>query len=325
MHEADSGIPESFKSFNPVKGQLQQVKQLIDEQLVCTDKSIQLLLSLICARPGKMIRPALVLLCAESCGKTLPIHVRIAAIIELIHTATLLHDDVVDDAKQRRWQPTVNNLYGNTSAVLLGDLLLSRIFSMCTDLHDRQISRLLADTTERICRGELRQNLQSSNFELTEPEYIEIISDKSAALFESACYLGALASQTTQKQLQFSADFGLNLGIAYQIKDDLIDIIGTEHETGKTLGRDIKKHKLTLPFIHLLNVANNGDKNLVIEKLTNKTYNLKQLVNILEKNSSLDYAHSRIKHFCGKAILAIKNLPPSPPRQALIETAGLVI
>jgi len=315
----------TLKPFAIVNAELQQVRELIVRQTRCSNNSTEQLLRQLFCRSGKMIRPSLVLLSGKSCGTVRTIHIAIAAIVEMIHTATLLHDDVIDNARRRRWQRTINDIYGNTSAVLLGDFLLGRIFSMSVALDHKQISAHLAATTMRICQGEMQQNIERQNWNMSEPEYIDIISDKSAALFSSSCYLGALAAEAGQNELQALSDFGLAFGVAFQISDDLVDIIGDEKKTGKTLRNDINNSKLTLPVIHLLAAADDKTRAELIEQLGSKAEAGKDLAEMLERYGSLDYARSRARHFCEKAMHHLAVLQTGPAKNALIETAELLI
>jgi octaprenyl-diphosphate synthase len=247
----------------------------------------------------------------------------------MIHNATLLHDDVIDDGQRRRGQPTINSLWGNESAVLLGDFLLSRALKMCAKL-DSEVTKEIAVTAGRVCGGELRQVSESRNWQLSEMEYIDIITEKSASVFSSCCYLGGLLSKGTETQLQSLRCFGLNAGIAFQITDDLLDIIGDERKTGKTLGSDVDKNKLTLPVIHLLKMIDERGKSEIIEKLNAKrgstelaeVYTLyPNFIEMLESYGSLEYARSRAKEFVEKAIAALADLKESSAKNALIETA----
>jgi octaprenyl-diphosphate synthase len=249
--------------------------------------------------------------------------IRVAAIVEMIHDATLLHDDVIDEGQRRRGQPTINSLWGNESAVLLGDFLLSRVFKMCAELEPRE-ARVIAAAAIRICEGELRQIVQKRNWQLSESEYIDIITEKSAALFSSCCYLGGLLAQGTEKQVQSLAAFGLNVGIAFQITDDLLDIVGDESKTGKTLGRDADKNKLTLAVIHLLRAVDEEEKSAVIDSYLerkNTQYDKPALVEMLSRYGSLEYARNRAQEFVAAAVRALAGLQESDAKKALIETA----
>lgn len=334
----------SIPSFRLIDSQLNKVKELINKQLAPPAKSgnINRLLKYVTARSGKMIRPGLVLLSYRlvrdaftSAGTRLPLRkqerntqyeaIRVAAIIEMIHNATLLHDDVVDEGQKRRGQPTINSIWGNESAVLLGDFILSQVFKMCAELEP-QVAKVIAAAAVRLCQGELRQVAQRHNWQLSESEYIDIIIEKSAALFSSACYLGALSAHAGKAQAQALSEFGLNAGIAFQITDDLLDIVGDESKTGKRLGSDVDKQKLTLALIHLLRSVDDAEKNVFIKSYLNRKVmqcDKDALTKMLGRYSSLEYAQSRAQDFVGKAVLALSKscIKQGEAKEALIKTA----
>ena len=335
-----SAIP----SFRLIDSQLNQVKELINKQLAAPAKAgnISRLLKYVTAHSGKMIRSGLVLLSYyvvrdvfSSVGTSVSPRkhghdaqtevIRIAAIIEMIHNATLLHDDVIDEGQKRRGRPTVNSLWGNESAVLLGDFILSQVFEMCTELEP-QVAKVIANAAVRLCTGELRQVAKGQNWQLSEKEYIDIITEKSAILFSSACYLGALSAQARKVQTQALTEFGLNAGIAFQITDDLLDLVGDESKTGKRLGSDVNKHKLTLAVIHLLRSVDEMEKNVLISsylKGKSAQYDRDTLVKMLDRYGSLEYAHNRAQEFVAAAIRALSEsgLKESRAKDALITTA----
>jgi geranylgeranyl pyrophosphate synthase len=380
----------TIPSFRLIEDELGQVKRLIDEQLAGAREPVSRLLRNINICSGKMIRPGLVLLsyrvvregsCAnglttkraenseESPNKSsTPVAptvsdnqrdshydaICVAAIVELIHNATLLHDDVIDGGQKRRGLPTVNSLCGNESAVLLGDFLLSKAFKICAKLAP-EITEIVAGTAVRVCEGELGQIAQKQNWQLSESEYINIITEKSAALFSSCCLLGGLLAGASETQILSLADFGLNAGIAFQITDDLLDIIGDESKTGKTLGSDIDKNKLTLAVIHLLRAVDEEEKSAVINsylvnpvgdsvtrdnviqkggisKGLNHEVCLERdarcgkesLSEILERFGSLKYAYGRAQEFVTKALNALTDLQEGEARDAVIETAKFI-
>ncbi|MHC4543845.1 MAG: polyprenyl synthetase family protein [Planctomycetota bacterium] len=378
------GLPQSTTpSFRLIDSELGQVKRLIDEQLAEARELVGRLLRSANIHGGKMIRPGLVLLSYRavrdaSCAKrtenaeknsqlrksatsgdsTVSIKqcntqynaICAAAIVELIHNATLLHDDVIDGGQKRRGRPTVNSLCGNESAVLLGDFLLSKAFKISANL-DPEIANIIADTAVRVCVGELRQITERQNWQLSESEYIDIITEKSAALFSICCLLGGFLGGASETQIESLADFGLNAGIAFQITDDLLDIIGDEGETGKTPGSDIDTNKLTLAVIHLLKAVDEREKSTLINSYLanpvknsktnnmmlrgelsnvvnreaclerNTTCEMENLVEMLGRLGSLDYAHSRAQEFVTKALDALTDLKGSEAKDALIETA----
>lgn len=205
---------------------------------------------------GKRIRPALLLLTARMIGDVTLTHIRLGAAVEMVHMATLVHDDVLDDAMIRRHEPTVNASWGNEISVLLGDYMVARAVQSVTDLNDPKISHLLATTSCHLCEGEMRQIASRRNFMLSETEYLNIITDKTAALCECACIMGTLCimndlSTEYSSVREHCAAFGRELGMAFQIADDILDIVGNESDMGKSLGSDLEKQKMTLPIIRL--------------------------------------------------------------------------
>jgi octaprenyl-diphosphate synthase len=318
-----SGVP----AFRLINSQLGQVKKLISEQLVAPTKTgdINRLLEYVDTHSGKMLRPGLVLLAGASCGRITGEHIRVAAVIEMIHNATLLHDDVIDEGKTRRGLPTINSIQGNETAVLLGDFILGRVFKMCAELEP-WIGRTIAAAAVRVCEGELRQVAQRQNWQLSESQYIEIITEKSAALFSCCCYLGGLLARASETEVQALSEFGLNAGIAFQITDDLLDIIGDENKTGKTLGSDTKKSKLTLATIHFLKIAQEKE----LAEFKNKP-DKEAMTEMLNRYGSLEYARKRAREFAARAVQALDGVEKSdarlgeasrsPAKNALVETA----
>jgi octaprenyl-diphosphate synthase len=241
----------------------------------------------------------------------------------MIHNATLLHDDVIDEGLKRRGDPTINSLWGNESAVLLGDFLLSRVLRMCADLEP-EVIRIIADAAGRTCEGELRQVIQKQNWQLSESEYIQIITEKSAALFRGSCSLGGLLAGGSKAQIRLLGDFGLDVGVAFQIADDLLDLTGTESKTGKTLGRDVDRDKPTLAIIHLLTSAEANEKGSLQNRLSDCGQNRESLAEMLRSHRSLEYVRGRVQAFVAKAIVALSNLRQSAATEALIETARFI-
>lgn len=325
---SDVSVPvahSTVPSYRIIDNQLGRVTELINKQLAASDKAddIKCLLKHLQSRSGKMIRPGLVLLSGLCCGNITDEHIRVAAVVEMVHNATLLHDDVIDEGQTRRGQPTVNKLWGNESAVLLGDYLLSQVFKICAEI-DSQISSIIAASAARVCEGELRQVSQKQNWRLSESEYIEIITEKSAVLFSSCCYLGAKLSQATEKTAQSLSDFGLNTGIAFQITDDLLDLTSDEDKTGKTTGSDINKNKPTLALIHLLKTANEKEKKALVNSHHEKT-DMGDLARVLSRHGSLEYALHQAQEYFNRALQALKEIKNSSAKEALIETADFVV
>ena len=307
-----------------IDNELALVKQLLIEQLNRYSKSpfVNDVLRHFKTTGGKILRTRLVLLSGLVCGKISKKHILVAAILELIHSATLLHDDVIDEGKKRRGKATVNNLCGNALAVLLGDLLLSCAFRMCSDL-DSEIIGIIAETASRVCEGEIMQTQQRRNWKLTEAEYLDIITEKSAVFFRNCCFIGAKLSDAVETASGALADFGLDLGIAFQITDDLLDIVGDENQTGKTLGSDVNNN-LTLAVIHLLANSAEDQKDSLIEKLIWAAGDRKCLSDLLKSGGALEYSSRKVKCFSERAVSALEPLPQSPAKDSLIEIAGYV-
>jgi octaprenyl-diphosphate synthase len=323
-----SDLQVKVPAFRPIAEELNKVRILINQQLTHAETGdINGMLEQISSRFGKMIRPGLVLLAGRCYGKITDKHITVAAVIEMIHNATLLHDDVIDEGKQRRGLPTINSLWGNESAVLLGDFILSHVFKMCAQL-ELQVADVIATAAVRLCKGELRQVAQKHYWQLNEAEYIDVITEKSAVLFSSSCFLGGILAGASESQAQSLADFGLNAGIAFQITDDLLDIVGDESKTGKTLGSDVNKHKLTLALIHLIKVVDEKEKNNIINSFLDRKdsqYDKRALVKILNRHGSLEYARSRAREFVTIAKQALAGLRQSDFKEALIETAEFTV
>jgi len=331
-----------FAAFKLVAEDLRRVRTLINEELTAPAPAlagldslghkhrtadVSRLLEYVSVRSGKMIRPGLLLLAGRCFGEITDRHIQVAAIIEMMHNATLLHDDVMDEGQKRRGLPTINSLCGNEIAVLLGDFLLSRVFKMCAELPS-QPAKVVAASAVRLCEGELGQVVRKYNWQLSESEYIEVITEKSAVLFNSACFLGALLSQASERRARSLADFGLNTGIAFQITDDLLDLIGDERKTGKTLGTDVDKKKLTLALIHLLKAADEREAKTIIDSYLDRKdakCDRSALVEMLKRYGSLEYAGKRAREFITTAVQALAELERSDARDALIETAQLVV
>lgn len=267
-----------------------------------------------------MIRPGLLFLSGGCFGRTTDQHIEVSAAVEMIHHATLLHDDVIDEGQTRRGAATVNRVWGNESAVLLGDFVLSQVFRLVAGF-DPTVAQVIGKTAARVCEGELRQVVQKHNWQLTEAEYLSIISDKSAAFFSGCCRLGAMLSDAAEAQIEAMACYGLHAGIAFQIADDLLDIAGDERKTGKTVRSDLRRSKLTLAAIHLIDTVGASAKDEVYALLDRPGESGRELKDMLTHYGSLQYAHDRALDYVRQAEAALTNVPATEAREALIETA----
>lgn len=304
------------KLYTPIQPELIKVQQRIAEQFESSDPQLAPLLQTIADRQGKMIRPAFVLLCGKMTSAINDEHIDFAAMIELLHMASLLHDDVIDKADLRRGRPSTNALWGNTAAVLLGDFLLSRAFMFAAASKCEGAATLLGQTSRTLCIGELKQNMLKGSFDITEQDYLQLINAKTAALFSCSCQLGAIASGTSADQQQILGQFGQQFGMAFQISDDLSDILSSEKQEGKTLGTDLQQGKFTLPMIHWIN-QNSDQKQARIQQV--KTLkDPAQLIQHMRLNGSIDYATEQVTGRIQQAKALLSTFPDSSAKEALL-------
>lgn len=267
---------------------------------------------------GKRLRPLVHLLSARACGYRGTAHTQLAAVIEFIHTATLLHDDVVDGSERRRGQQTAHQVWGNAASVLVGDFLYSRSFQLMVELESNRIMSILADTTNTIAAGEVLQLMQLGDIDLDESGYLKVISDKTACLFAAAARLGAVISGSPEHVELSLADFGFALGQAFQITDDWLDYSGKDMSLGKNLGDDLAEGKVTLPLILALKAAQQADRDFLIETIhAGGTDQLERVREVLAKTGALDASIERANAFSQRACRALQALPQTPERDSL--------
>jgi octaprenyl-diphosphate synthase len=245
--------PISFaQAFELINPHLYTVEERIRAQAKAFDPAVEGYVSYVCGTGGKRLRPALALLSAGATGKITASHVDLAVILELVHIATLVHDDIMDGAELRRDQPSANAKWGNAITVLLGDCLFAHALRLSTNFSNSDICRRIADAAAEVCSGEIIQTQRRFDLKLSTADYYRIIEMKTAALFSAACELGAFISEASPPVIGALKAFGTKLGVAYQIYDDILDLTGSEDETGKTLGTDLRKGKFTLPVLLML-------------------------------------------------------------------------
>lgn len=321
-HAGDNFPWREIPPLQRIDSALGRVSALIRESLQApgTQGDLASFLDHLKACSGKMLRPGMLVLAGECFGPVTEKHLQVAAMVEMIHQATLLHDDVIDEGSKRRGLPTVNHLWGNECAVLLGDFVLSQVFRMAADMEPA-VAKILAQTAVRVCQGELRQTVQKRNWRLSEAQYLEIISEKSASFFGGCCRLGSMLSHADENQIEALARFGLLAGIAFQITDDLLDIAGDENRTGKTAQNDFAKDKPTLAVIHLLRTADAVGQTPVRAILESSGASQREFVDLLERHGSLRYAREQAADYVAKAMRELENVPAGGARDALMETA----
>lgn len=271
---------------------------------------------------GKNIRPILTILSARLCGEPTINSYRAAAMMELLHIATLIHDDVVDDATLRRGRPSINRVWKNKLSVLMGDFILSKALINMIGLKDFDALEQISSTAEKLSAGEILQIEKSITRSMTEDVYFEMISQKTASLIATSCELGAITTTKKEKDRQATFSFGENLGMAFQIKDDLFDLLGNENDTGKNNGGDVKRNMATLPLIFSKNnmsrPAYKKLKKLLDLKKKSRSV-ISQIVQIIEETGGVDYARKKLDEYSQKAIESILPYPDTPIRQSMLD------
>jgi octaprenyl-diphosphate synthase len=275
---------------------------------------------------GKRLRPALVLLSANLFQGVLTTHHQLAAIVEFIHTATLLHDDVVDESDLRRGKSTANHVFGNAASVLVGDFLYSRAFQMMVTLQDMRVMAILAEATNTISEGEVLQLLNVRKVDISEQDYLKVIHFKTAKLFEAATRLGAVMSNANAEQEQGLAAYGMHLGTAFQLIDDVLDLSGDPAQIGKKLGNDLAEGKPTLPLLYAMQHGSATEAKLIKEAITQGDLGQLELVlATLTATGALDYVRNVARKEADAACASIASFAPSQHHQALIDLADFAV
>ena len=277
---------------------------------------------------GKRLRALLFILCSRLCGFTGEKAFYFSSIFEYLHAATLLHDDVIDNASIRRGKSSANTVWGNSASVLVGDFLLAKSFAMAVETGDIHFLEVLSRTTTRMAEGMVLELVQSHNLEVTEESYREILINKTAILISAACQTGAIWSKADVEEREALAEYGLELGIAFQIVDDILDYTSTQDEFGKPVGNDFKEGKITLPLIQALRVCSDKDKNKINEmkkkdKIIDEDFQF--LFELIKDNGGFDYAWGSALQAKEKAKEVLKRFQPTEDRQTLIDLADFVV
>jgi octaprenyl-diphosphate synthase len=312
--------------YAPIAHDLQAAERIFSDELGSRYGFVQRLVEHAVALRGKQLRPALLFLTAQACGGIRPAHHVLAAVVEMIHTATLVHDDILDESTVRRHASTINAAWGNEPAVLLGDYLFTHAFHLAATLDSTLACRWIGRATNLVCEGEMMQVHHRGNLELDEPAYFEIIRGKTAELTAVACRLGAHYAGSDDATTLALETYGRDLGVAFQIADDVLDLLGDEKTTGKTLGTDLEKQKLTLPLIRLLQVGSVETAERARAWIGEGTRGgVRALRPLLERCGALGYAWEKAEEYAEAAKGAIAGLPPSPARDTLQTLARYVV
>ncbi len=275
---------------------------------------------------GKRLRPALAILCARACGYQADQHINLATIIEFIHTATLLHDDVVDGSQLRRGQDTANTIWGNEASVLVGDFLYTRAFEMMVEMDSMRLMHILSHTTNIIAEGEVLQLLNCHDADTTEARYLEVIHHKTAKLFESAGQLGAVLCQTRPEVEHAMANYAMHLGSAFQLIDDVLDYSATTETLGKNIGDDLAEGKPTLPLIYAMHHGKPEQAKIIRKAIEEgRRDHIDQIITIIQETGALDYTAKMARQEVSQAKQALTILEDSDYKSALMGLADFAI
>ena len=309
-----------------VQSDLEAVNKVIQERLTSDISLINTLASYIIHSGGKRLRPLILLLCARCYGYQGTHHIQLAAVVEFIHTATLLHDDVVDTSATRRGQPSANQVWGNQASVLVGDFLYSRAFEMMVETDNMDVMNIMATTTNSIAEGEVLQLMNAHSSLTTEQQYMDTIHRKTAKLFESATRLAGIISGQDDNIIEKMANFGLCLGTAFQLVDDVLDYEADYQDIGKDVGDDLAEGKPTLPLIYALQYGNEEQQRILRKGIERGDRGLiTQILAIVRETGALDYTMKMARQQAGLARELISCLPVNPYSAALMDLAEFTV
>jgi len=311
----------------PVKDELKAFNDYFKKALKSNVPLVDLITKYILRQKGKKIRPLLVMLSAKLVGEINERTMRGATLVELLHTATLVHDDVVDNADKRRGLPSINAIWKNKVAVLMGDYLLSRGLMLSLENEDFDFLKTITLTVKRMSEGELHQIKRTRKLDLDEESYYRIISDKTASLLSTCAEIGARSTIDEVEKIKMLSEFGENLGIAFQIKDDILDYTGKTKLLGKPLGEDIRERKLTLPVIHALEQSSESEKKRIIGKIKKVTRgnNINLIFDFVKKHNGIEYSQRRAEEYAEKAKKILMGFEETETREALENLVDFVV
>ncbi|MBP1682761.1 MAG: ispB [Ignavibacteriaceae bacterium] len=311
----------------PIKSELDTFSQIFRESLRSRVGLVDLVTRYIIRQKGKKLRPLLVLLSAKVSGGINERSYRGAVLVELLHTATLVHDDVVDNADKRRGLWSINKVFKNKIAVLMGDYLLSKGLLIAMEGKDYDFLEVVTNTVKRMSEGELLQIQKTRKLDIDEETYFRVISDKTASLIETCCTIGAMSTATNPEYISSMKEFGLNLGISFQIRDDILDYEGSLSITGKRAGGDIKEKKITLPLIYSLNQVSPEKASEIRKIIKNgkEKPNVDTVINFVRENKGIDYAVGQARTYSQAAKDSLKKLPDSQSKLALEALVDFVV
>ena len=306
----------------PINEDIHLFRKELKDSLRSEVRLINILAKYMMMRRGKHIRPFLTIFSAHICGEPTANSYRSAAMVEMLHVATLIHDDVVDEAKLRRGWATLHKKWKNKLSVLMGDYILSKSLINMIKLKDFEVLELISGTAEQMSSGEILQIEKNFRKSVSEKLYYDVISRKTASLFSASCELGSLTTTNNLEDRKAMKDFGQNFGMAFQIKDDLFDLLARESDIGKDVAHDVKKSMITLPYIHSFRTLKKSDQkrmNTIIRTKKKTPKIIRELRNLIEKGGGFDYARNKIEYFSNNAMVAIKTYEDSSYKKSMVD------
>lgn len=310
----------------PIQKELEDFKVEFRKAIKSRIALVDLISKYILRQKGKKIRPILVLLSAKLCGDVNQRTYLGATLVEMLHTATLIHDDVVDDAQTRRGLASINAVWKNKIAVLMGDYMLSRGLLLALENDECGFLKITSKAVKRMSEGELLQIQKNRKFDVNEETYFRIISDKTASLITACCELGAASTTNNKSDIQLLSEFGENIGIAFQLRDDILDYVGKKKIMGKSSGSDLKEKKFTLPLIHALTNSSKKESKEIISIVRNGTLSKSRgiVLDFIKEYKGLEYAIDKTKEYCASAKSKIKDFKNSETKETLITFADFI-
>ena len=309
---------------NELEGMENQVRANLDSSVTLVNTVAAHILN----SGGKRVRPLLLLLSARLCGYTGRDHYQLASLVEFIHTASLLHDDVVDDADIRRGRRTARKVWGNQISILVGDYLYSQAFCRVVEFRNHGINEVLGEACKKMAEGEVLQLHYNGNPSMPEAEYLKIVEHKTAGLMAASCRMGAILADASDAQQDALFRFGQHLGIAFQVADDTLDYTANGEHLGKTLGQDLREGKATLPLLHLLHHCSEQDRQVIIDRMETRTLteeDLSRFIRLMEELGSITYAMDRARSYIAVAQRDLDQFEDSTARRALSVTADYMV
>jgi len=328
LHSRLEKNPDLRELYHTIKKDLDKVEKQLESISDSPNKLISDVATYLFQKKGKRVRPALLILCSKLYDYQGNEDIRLSAVVEIIHTASLIHDDIIDKSMIRRGKKTVHAKWGPNITVLLGDYLYITSIGLALKNKYKHIIELLTETSAQMIEGEITEYCMSGNIEISEQEYFDIIDKKTASLFSVTCQIGGILGQAPEKEENFLADYGTNLGMSFQIIDDLLNYAGDEKILGKPVLSDLKEGRITLPLIYTLNNDSRTNRERIKEMLNSRNFKnefQEEILNIIRSNGALDYSYQKAKEYAEKCKEIISHLPESVQRDALYQFSDFII